>query len=232
MPVPPGTEDTFGAWPGDTTDTGGGGGEPTTEVIVTAGIPFWRDEPRSWDRVVIAGVELPGVCDVDAELRRKLDKKNPKGIDGATITDDGEDQTPIEIQVKITTREDWTKFQSIVPYINPKGSGKKVAVSVDYPTLALFGVNRVYIEAVRVPKFGPRRQYVTVSIRASEWRPPPKAAKSSKSSTTDESVDGAREAKRATSQNDLVEEGEADGTAKLAGDGWSGDDDYEMDTDP
>jgi hypothetical protein len=237
MPVPPGTEDTFGPWPGDV-GTGGqtppSDGDPTTPAIIAEGVPFWRDQPRIYDRVVIAGYELPGICSVDAEHRRKLDKKNAKGEDGATITDDGEDQAPVEVRVELYTLEDWNRFQQVVPHINPKGPGKRVGVSIDYPTLALFGITTIYVEAVSVPKFDGKRQFMTCTIRATEWRPPPKAAKASKSTTTDESKDSPksnREARKATGGDNYTDEGQ-DSTGKLAGDGWSGDDDYETDTEP
>lgn len=189
MPVPPGTEDTFGPWPGDVGNTGTDTGEPTTEAIVASDIPFWKDLPQAYDHPVIAGYELPGVARISAELRRKLDKKNAKGIDGATITDDGEDQAPIEITVRLYNREHWQRFQALVPLINPKGSGKKTAVSIDYPTLALFGINLMYVEAVSVPEFRDNPKRMESTIKGTEWRPAPKAAKTSKSSTTDESKD-------------------------------------------
>lgn len=197
MPVPPGTEDTFGPWPGSTTTDGGDpvGGDVNGDdtVVVDSGVPFWKDVPRIYDRVVMAGFEFPGVCTVDAELRRKLDKKAPKGTDGATITDDGEDQAPVEIEVRLYTREDWQRFELIVPFISPKTPGKRVAVAIDYPTLALFGINTVYVESVSVPKFSDdKRQFMVVKIGATEWRPPPKPAKS-KSSTTKESADNPEE---------------------------------------
>ena len=193
MPVPPGTEDTFGPWPGSVVADGGEpvGTDVGQEPIVSeSGIPWWKDEPRIYDRVVLAGFEFPGICTVDAELRRKLDKKAPKGVNGGTITDDGEDQAPVEVEVRLYTKEDWERFELIVPFITPKSPGKRLAVSIDYPTLALFGINTIYVEAVSIPKFADdKRQYMVCRIKATEWRPPPKPA-ASKSSTTNESADG------------------------------------------
>jgi hypothetical protein len=204
MPVPKGAEDTFGPWPGALTPDGG---EPSTtqspdgqEQIEFGGVPFWKDAVRIYDRVVIAGFEFPGLARVKGELRRKLDKKAPKGVNGGTTTDDGEDHHPVEVEIRLYTREDWQRFELIVPFISPKSLGKRVAVTIDYPTLALFGINTIYVESVTIPDFvDDKRQHMVCTIRANEWRPPPKPAPS-KSSTAKESADNAKEAYKSGGQ--------------------------------
>lgn len=151
-------------------------------------IPYWMDEPEIWDTITIAGKVLPGLCVVDGQRGRKLDKKNPKGCDDATISDDGAEATDIDIKLVLATRQQWIDYQRIVPLLDPAiNKGKAKPVDVSHPALALHGVTQIYIEKLSFPKPGSDRQTREVTIKAVGWLPAPKSPAKSKSATPDSS---------------------------------------------
>lgn len=192
----------FGPWPGNTegttqpaSDTTAGGstanGEPTTQATVAEidnGIPFWEEAPDLWDVVTIAGFTFPGVANVSGEPKRKLDKKNAKGADGRTITDDGADGVDIEVVIQIYTAEQWYNYQLAIPFIDPnQQKGKLLPVDIIHPALKLHNIRSMYVESMTLPQTNGTPQVREVRIKATSWAPPPKKPKKSKSSTPDES---------------------------------------------
>lgn len=181
--------DAFGPWPGppDGTKTGGGDGDHTTPAIIDAIPPWPGNTPDLMDQFTISGVVVPGLVTFAGELGRKLDKKNAKGSDGATITDDGADPEAIDLQVVMWTEEQWRIYcTQLLPLINPNNTkGKLKPVDVSHPILALIGVKRAYVEKTSIPKRGKVPQTVEYTIRMVGWRPEPKTATKSKSKTPD-----------------------------------------------
>ncbi len=183
--------DIWGPWPGsiDSPPIGGTGGATGPDDVIGTlgdeGLPYWEDAPDVWDTVRIAGQDLPGNAKVSGDVVRKLDKKNAKGVDGATITDDGADPTEIEIEIVLATREHWVAYQRVLPSIDPNlGKSKATAVDIVHPALALHQIRSVYVERVSIPVPGSDPQTRIVRIKAVGWLPPPPPAPS-KSKTPD-----------------------------------------------
>jgi len=149
-----------------------------------AGIPHWTAAPHLYDTCTLAGIKLPGIVRIAGTLSRKLDKKNAKGADGATITDDGANAAEIELALIMWTEYHWEQYQEILPIINPvTHKGKLSPVDVVHPVLALHGINSVYVEEVSLPQDGSIPQTREVKIKITEWRPAPKVPKKSTSTT-------------------------------------------------
>lgn len=182
--------DAFGPWPGDPGGgNGGDGGGLTTPTKIDA-VPPWGLSDLD-DQMTLAGVVLPGLVRYEGEIGRKLDVKNAKGSDGATITDDGSDPETLEFQLLMWREDQWKVYcTQVVPLINPNTTkGKLSPVDVAHPILALHGIKRVYIEKMTLPKPGKIPQTKEVTIRMRGWRPEPVNPKS-KSSTPDKSAGG------------------------------------------
>ena len=176
----------LGPWPGNPD-----GGNPNPDTSTPDGppddfqpaIPWVADAPDLYDQITIAGVTLRGLVRFTGELGRKLDVKNAKGADGATITDDGADPETIEIEYTMWTREQWFAWQQFVPIVNPAAQkGKLKPVDVDHPIFALHGIKSIYVEKLAVPTQGRLAGTLQTRIRAIGWRPEPKST-TSKSST-------------------------------------------------
>jgi hypothetical protein len=147
------------------------------------------DDPESWNTVVLAGIKVPGLAKVVGNVSRKLDVKNAKGVDGATVTDDGADPSKIEITILLRSRAEWASFQQLIPLLNPNvKKGTAAAIDVSYPSLSLYGIRQMYVEEMSTPVDGSVSQTKEVTIRGMGWLPPPAKPKSSKSATPDTSA--------------------------------------------
>jgi hypothetical protein len=248
----------FGDWPGkvDGAYTGepttqailtDGDGQPTTQAIVAEidnGIPYWEEAPDLWDQVTIAGFTFPGVANVAGEPKRKLDKKNAKGADGRTITDDGADGVDIEVVVQIWNSEQWYNYQLAIPFIDPnQQKGKLLPVDIIHPALKLHNIRSMYVESMTLPQTCGIPQVREVRIKATSWAPPPKTPKKSKSKTPDESSESkdqliATETTYIRDDDGNLIATEVEGIYRPAGEdsGWGYDEEYEasegVNTDP
>jgi hypothetical protein len=171
-----------------------------------SGIPHWDEAPDLYDTCTIAGVALPGLVKIAGTLSRKLDKKNAKGADGATITDDGANAAEIELSVIMWDAGQWTAYQELLPLINPiQTKGKLSPVDVVHPVLALHGIRSVYVEEVTLPQAGNIPQTREFKIKLVEWRPAPKTPKPSKSVTPTKALNNPLDLVYLTSSNLMAE---------------------------
>jgi hypothetical protein len=145
-----------------------------------ASIPFWTDDPESWDTVVLGGATLPGIAEVHFDKSRDVDKKKSKGNDGITLTDNGADAAEGEITLTIWTAEQWRDWQRIKPKLDPqKAGGIKSPLTIIHPMAASAGVDTVYVE--KLSETHPRKggaQRITMSVV--QWFAQPKPVRAKK----------------------------------------------------
>lgn len=135
--------------------------------------PTFADNP--WDLVYISGEPVPGICKVHGLPTLAFDKKKSGGTSGAVITINGYIPGPIEIEVILWTKEQWSFFQIIAAKIwtkpAKKTSAAKLAVSIAHPGLDLWGINAVVVLGVGVPERGPIPQSISIKIKCVEFVP-------------------------------------------------------------
>ena len=178
MPAPPDST-IFGGWPPrpedlpPKTDPHGDNNPPGGNDAAT--IPFWLDCPTIYDTCMLGGILLPGLAQVTGSDGRELDIKKAKGVNGATITDNGSDVEDVNIVLTIWTRAQWKAFQAIVPQINPSNTKtKKSPKDIVHPILNLFEIRRVYIQKISLPQPSRLKGAMEVTIACKGWRPEPK----------------------------------------------------------
>lgn len=76
----------------------------------TGGVPFWGDDPTSWDTVILAGMKLPGIAKVKGRCRRGHERKRIAGKHGATFTFTGDEPMEFDISLKLWTAEHLRTF--------------------------------------------------------------------------------------------------------------------------
>lgn len=177
----------FGPWPGQTDAT-----PATTDdvqgTLDGGGVPWPFDAPELYDQITIAGAVFKCLTIPSGELSCKLDVKNPKGADGATITDDGTEAESGEIQITMWNRDQWKDYIRILPSIAPNAvKGTRQPVDIAHPMLNLHGISRVYIEKMTIPVRGATKGTLEFRLRYRGWRPAPKTPEKSKTKTDDSS---------------------------------------------
>jgi hypothetical protein len=135
-----------------------------------------------WDQLYLGGMLLPGLAMLeDGHCSRKIDIKNAKGADGATITHNGYEPAKFTFKLTIADPIDWAMFQQVLPLIQPKlGKPPSVPLRCEYPGLAAYGIDRVIVEKVSLPKKGNVSGTREIAIHLVQWVPQPKKAKAMK----------------------------------------------------
>ena len=147
-------------------------------------------DAKLWDECIVGGNKLPGLCKLSGTgIARKLDKKNPKGKDGATLTDEGNQLGGITITQRIWTDEQWEETQRIFPLLQPRRpGGPRQPQSFYHPLSEFLGIRRVYVEKVPVPSHDSGMGMLTLTYQLTEWVPAPVKTKKN---TAKDKQDGA-----------------------------------------
>lgn len=147
----------------------------------------YQSDRNAWDVVYLGGMMLPGLAEVmDGACERKLDIKNAKGMDGATITPNGYE--PAKIVVKLTlVPAEWVHFQQVLPLIQPKlGKATSPPMLLEHPATSGYGIDKVLVQKVGLPRKANVTGTKEVTIHLVQWLPQPKkAAKLGPSKGTD-----------------------------------------------
>ena len=171
-----------------------GGAGPVPEAI-------GRDQWSQWDRMTLAGIDVPGWVHVAGNHTRRTDERKVAGVNSATLTNLGYDPAEVDITVTMWTPRQWSDFESkLLPIIKPRvqpatiaatlltsntliispasGGSQQVTVTVSvrpvdvyYPSLAAYGIRSLYIRAIGLPIPGPVFGSRIVLIRATEFAP-------------------------------------------------------------
>ena len=142
------------------------------------GIPYWFDAPTVWDTVVLGGVSMPGVAEVEVDRELEIDEKKPKGTHKATPTVQGVKSATVKIHITINTSDEWTALQAAIVTLEPKaGTGKNSGVPVDiaHPVTSARGITSILIKKLTGPKkAADGKALCTLEIDAMEFTPPAK----------------------------------------------------------
>lgn len=140
--------------------------------------PF--SDPHAWDVIVVAGVESPGIIEVDGiegfDRETGWDKKKGKGSQGATSTLTTE--PPAEGKITFTLWEprhwrEWAEFIPLLRYTPDKS--KTQAIAIYHPSLTDIGLTSVVVQKIGPIRHKGKGKYKRV-IEFLEFRPPPKVS--------------------------------------------------------
>jgi hypothetical protein len=135
-----------------------------------SGQPFLSNP---WDVVFFNGDPLPGKWSVQGLPTLAVDRKKHAGVDGAAITVNGYIPGPVELEGLLWTPDQWEFFQAKAPDIWRKPTKKAklsdLAVTIDHPALALWGITKVVVVGVSPPSDGPIKFSKIVKIKCLEY---------------------------------------------------------------
>lgn len=135
-------------------------------------------EAGEWAAPVVGGETLPGEWRVRVQLKPDIEVKKAKGQAGAAITDQGDNPTKVSLRGQLVTREDWERWQALVPVLFAKKSNsERKPLAISHPHTDAFGISVIYVESLEAED--PENDIMPISIDAIEWTPKPPAAKTS-----------------------------------------------------
>jgi DNA circularisation protein N-terminus len=155
-------------------------------------LPFWAKspagvfiqvgEPGPWERVTLAGIELPGYCAVRSSKARKAITVAGPGADKEEIFDLGAESPGISIVSYMWTEMHLAQYEQLVEAIEMKGGtrARRQAVDIVHPGLNLLDIASVYVTLVTVPEPASVRGVYEFSIQAQEFAPEVKRQKAPK----------------------------------------------------
>jgi hypothetical protein len=115
--------------------------------------PHW--DQTDWGNLQLGSNTLPGKWEVEGEVSRKVDVKERKDEDGATIKDQGYSNADITLVGRFATKEQFEQLQKALKEIHPRRKGAaRDPLSIVHPALDTLGVSTVYVLAIETPKLG------------------------------------------------------------------------------
>jgi hypothetical protein len=146
----------------------GGGGSALNDPL---------NNPQSWDTVLIAGMQSPGICKLEGFDRDNgWQEKKGKGSLGATLTYVQAPPTKGKIIFILWNAAQFLAWQNFRPFFkyNPKaGTPDRQAVTIYHPALDDVDLNHVVCKKISpVRHMGKGRYHIVVELI--EYRPTPK----------------------------------------------------------
>jgi hypothetical protein len=147
-----------------------------------AGVFIQVSQPGPWERVTLAGIDLPGYCAVRSSKARKAVTVAGPGADKEEIFDLGAESPGISIVSYMWTEIHLAQYEQLVEAIEMKGGtrAKRQAVDIVHPGLNLLDIASVYVTLVTVPEPASVRGVYEFSIMAQEFAPEVKKPKGPK----------------------------------------------------
>lgn len=134
-----------------------------------------------WSTCIIGGDVLPGVATVECNVKRDIEKQKKKGDDGASLVDQGYEPSTVSISLVQWLDEQWESWLKILAKIHPRAKGGvRTPQQIVHPEPNHKGVDTIYIEEIMPTVVGTGAEYGkwTIPIKATQWFPQAKPAKS------------------------------------------------------
>jgi hypothetical protein len=144
--------------------------------------PFWAPDaaahvqvvkPGPWQRVTLAGVELPGFCAVRSSKTRKvLTVAGPKA-DAEELVDTGGEAGDVSIVCYLWTAEHLAIYEDLLDALALQGGTRADPQPVDvlHPGLNVVGIDSIYVALHTVPEPSSLPGVYEFTIQASEFKP-------------------------------------------------------------
>lgn len=138
--------------------------------------PWLHSDPDSWDRVVLGGVEIPGLASVeDVKVSGRWDIKEAPGTDGAIETYKGYTPASWRIRVRLWTEEQWDLWQAALLKFRPRpGKATPGAFDIIHPATAAWGISSAIVTEVTGPSPGDPDGVLEFILECREYFAPPK----------------------------------------------------------
>lgn len=135
-------------------------------------VPYWYDDPVSWDALYITGHTAPGIVeDIQVARGYRVDKKEGGGVDGGVITFKGKKLPDVTIRLKLWTRNHLTKLGQLLFSIYEKKTNGE-AFDMVHPVLAMNGIQALTVEDTKGPT-KPVDGLVFFELHCNVHAPPP-----------------------------------------------------------
>lgn len=138
---------------------------------------------QQWGVLVVGDTIINAdVSAAEVTRKAKWDKKTGAGVDGAYCVYQGDELADVSFTLQITSKEQLDSVKSLINFLlgplkpigktAPKGRAPQDWV---HPALSIHGIRSLIVEEIKGPAFD-EKQLGTLTIKAIEWRKPPKTS--------------------------------------------------------
>lgn len=138
---------------------------------------------QDWGVLVVGGTIIDAdVSAAEVTRKTKWDKKTGAGVDGAYCVYQGDELADVSFTLQITSKEQLDSVKALILFLlgplkpvgktAPKGRAPQDWV---HPALSVHGIRSLIVEEIKGPIFD-EKQLGTLTIKAIEWRKPPKTS--------------------------------------------------------
>lgn len=112
-------------------------------------VPWWNEDPASWEGVVLNGTRLPGLSWITGSMGIRVSRKKVGGVHGHTVIQFGYEPGKLSVKLVLWTKQhliDWVKQ---LETLRPKpGRGQPSVVSISHPSTQMMGVS--WVEVINI----------------------------------------------------------------------------------
>lgn len=148
---------------------------------MTTTVPFWNDDPKSWDILRLstaAGFPLvaPGIVeDIDPDQEMKIDKRDASGKTGASLAFVGWKLATVTVKMRIWNAVQFARIEPFLAEIRPIKRGVTPAPhDYSHPILSLCGLSALVFLSAKGPTHPGVKGVSFLTIKFIEFAPPPK----------------------------------------------------------
>jgi hypothetical protein len=154
------------------------------DLSAAVSVPFWGDDPGSWDTVSFtlpnsATVhQMPGLARVSGHVALHRDKVSSPGKIGVRSTLLGYRPAEVDLLVRLWTAEHLRAFEKIAKYIRPLPGVAHQPIQVGHPALSLYSIGAVIVIEATLPEIVSEGDEIyEVKIRCEEFIEPAQRAR-------------------------------------------------------
>ncbi len=91
------------------------------KITTGTSVPFWGNQPDSWDTLILGGKKLPGRIQISGTgFEMRVDKKKVAGQDGVVVSKLGREPAKFDIIIELWDATHLRDYQAVVAQFSPK----------------------------------------------------------------------------------------------------------------
>jgi len=112
-------------------------------------VPWWNEDPASWEAVYLAGRRLPGLSWIDGTMGIRVSRKKVTGVHGHVPVQFGYEAGKFQVKMVLWTKEHLQDWAEQLQTLRPRpGRGQPDSVTISHPATTLMGVD--YVDVIHV----------------------------------------------------------------------------------
>ena len=133
-------------------------------------IPYWHDDPYSWNTLILGGQEINAFCKVTCKRKEKQESSSAKGKTSAKLKSHGVEPAEITIEIEIVEKDELDDVSDFLSDIEANWlAGTLKPLDIIHPVTEMRNVNSIKIEAIEGPDEKQAQLWV-IKIIAKEYR--------------------------------------------------------------